>query len=81
MNDQPDQQEAQDGKSEVEGKDANPEPTSHAASRREASKAEAERLNKAEHDVADAIEKAISRPVSLEEEAMLEAAELEEIED
>lgn len=42
---------------------------------------EREELKKAEHDVADAIERTIDRPVSLEEEAMLEAAELEEVED
>jgi hypothetical protein len=40
-----------------------------------------ERLRKAEHEVAEAIEEAIDMPVSIEEEAMLEAAELEELED
>ena len=37
-------------------------------------------LDKAEKDVADAIEEAIGTPVSAEEEAMLEAAEVIEIE-
>ena len=40
-----------------------------------------ERLNQAEHDVAEAIEEAVDVPASIEEEALLEAAELEELED
>ncbi|NNC42890.1 MAG: hypothetical protein HKO03_06605 [Acidimicrobiia bacterium] len=39
----------------------------------------AKKLAKAEHKVAEKIEKEVSTPTSIEAEAMLEAAELEEI--
>lgn len=40
-----------------------------------------QRLNEAEHEVAEAIEGAIDTLVSVEEEVLLEAAEIEELED